>query len=134
MRTVSSDIRQWTVRLLCALAVVFVGFGAQPAISNSDQLTPAELAQYRLPDGTLPIFCITYRDADGKAHGEVHIPGCYLCQTAPAALLPAAPVFDYGHLPFVFARLAAPLSVAFHRRLYPPNSGPRAPPLLSIVA
>ncbi len=122
------------VRMLCALALVFVGFGSQPGISSQGTLTPAELAQYRLPDGTLPILCITYQDEDGKFHGKVHVPGCYVCQTAAAVLLPSAPVVDYGHLPFAVAPSVEQGQVAFHRRLHPPNSGPRAPPLFPTVA
>lgn len=134
MRKRSSSIRQWTARILCALALVFVGFGSQPSISSAGSLTPAELEQYRLPDGTLPILCITYKDDDGTVHGKVQVPGCEACQIAAAILLPAANMHKCGHLPFVVAKFIAPKSEAFHRQLYPPNCGPRPPPLRLIVA
>lgn len=134
MRKTSSSIRQQTVRILCALALLFAGFGAESSASGVGELTPAELAQYRLPDGTLPILCITYKDDDGKVHGKVHVPTCDACQMAVAVVIPAAPVADDGHLPFVVAKFIAPKSVSFHRQLYPPNSGPRAPPFPSIIA
>lgn len=122
------------MRLFCVLALVVAGFGSQSPAAGAAELTPAELAQYRLPDGSLPILCITYKDEDGKTRGKVHVPACYACQLASAVLLPAVPVVDGGHLPFVVASFVAPRREAFHRRLYPPNSGPRAPPHFTTVA
>ena len=134
MRKRSSSIRHWTVRILCALALVFVGFGSQPNLSDAGDLTPAELAQYQLPDGSFPILCITYKDEDGKLRGKVHVPCSDTSQMVAAVLVPEAPATSSIYRPFVFANVVAPKVEAFHRQLYPPNCGPRAPPRLEIVA
>lgn len=134
MKTNFSGVGRWAVRILCVLALVLVGFDSQRSPTGPGELTPAELAQYRLPDGTLPIVCITYQDEDGNTRGKVHVPACYACQIATAVLLPAAPIVDSGHLPFLVASFVAPRREVFHRRLYPPNTGPRAPPQPPTVA
>jgi hypothetical protein len=125
---------QWMVRIICALALLFVGFTHQPPISNADELAPAELAQYQLPDGTLPVLCVTYKGPDGKEHSKSHAPGCEACRIASAALLPMPPTEICEHLAFIGRDVLAPKTEAFHRQLYPPNTGPRAPPILQITA
>lgn len=119
---------QWLVRILCAVALLSVGFAHQPAVANTAEPTEFELAQYRLPDGTLPVLCITERTPDGKAY----LPGCEACRIAAAALLPLPPTDILAHLGFITPDVPAPTSEAFHRQLYPPNTGPRAPPILQI--
>jgi hypothetical protein len=121
-------------RILCALALVFVGFAHQPSVSNADELTPTELAQYQLPDGTLPVLCVTYKGADGKEHSKAHAPECEACRISSAVLLPPPPTDVCEHLAFIGQDVLAPKTEAFHRQLYPPNTGPRAPPFLQIVA
>lgn len=123
---------QWLVRILCAVALLSVGFAHQPAVASTGQPTELELAQYRLPDGSLPVLCITERTPDGKEHGKAYVPGCEACRIAAAALLPLPPTDIFAHLGFAKADVPAPTIVSFHRQLYPPNTGPRAPPLLQI--
>lgn len=134
MRRGSSSIRHWTVRILCALALVFVGFGSQPDLSDVGSLSQAELAQYQLPDGTFPILCITYKDEGGKLRGKVLVPCSDTSQMVTAVLVPQASATSFVYLPFTFAKAIAPKVEAFHRQLHPPNSGPRAPPRVAIVA
>ncbi|WP_052210702.1 hypothetical protein [Rhizobium rhizogenes] len=124
---------QWLLRFLCAFALLSVGFAHQPIIANADELTPSALAQYRLPDGTLPVLCVTERTADGKEHSKAHVPSCEACRISSAALLPAPPMDICEHLAFASQDIPAPKTEAFHRQLYPPNTGPRAPPLLRIT-
>ena len=124
---------QWMVRSICVLALAFVGFAHQPPIANADELAPAALAQYRLPDGTLPVLCVTDKGTDGKEHSKTHAPGCEACRIAAAALLPAPPTGVCEHLALADQDVLPPRTEAFHRQLYPPNTGPRAPPVLQIV-
>lgn len=127
--------RTWRLgaRILCAVALLFVGFAHQPVIATADEISPIELAQYRLPDGSLPILCITYRDADGKVHGKAYAPGCEACRIASAAMLPTPPSEICERLASARTETVVTRAEAFHRQLYPPNTGPRAPPLLEIV-
>ncbi|MDE1994692.1 MAG: hypothetical protein KGI75_19465 [Rhizobiaceae bacterium] len=129
-----SGTTQWMVRILSAVALLLVGFAHEPLTASADELTPAQLAQYRLPDGTLPVFCVTYKDANGKEHSKTHAPGCEACRISSAVLLPTPPMDVCERLAFIGRNIRAPKVEAFHRQLYPPNSGPRAPPLFKTVA
>ncbi|TIX91401.1 hypothetical protein [Rhizobium sp. P44RR-XXIV] len=121
------------VRILCAMALLSVGFAHRPAVSAAE-LTPLELAQYRLPDGTLPVLCVTERTPDGKEHSKAYMPGCEACRISAAILLPTPPTDICEHLAFVREDVVVPRSETFRRQLYPPNSGPRAPPALRTLA
>jgi hypothetical protein len=129
-----SGTTQWLLRILCAFALLSVGFAHQPAVASGDELTPAALAQYRLPDGTLPVICVTEKTADGKEHSKAHVPNCEACRISSAALLPLPPTDVCEHLTFASQDdIPAPKTEVFQRQLYPPNTGPRAPPLLRIT-
>jgi hypothetical protein len=121
------------VRILCAVALLSVGFAHRPAVSAAE-LTPVELAQYRLPDGTLPVLCVTERTPDGKEHSKAYMPGCEACRISAAALLPTPPMDICEHLALVREDIVVTRDEAFRRQLYPPNSGPRAPPALRTLA
>lgn len=133
MRKTISLTWQWSVRILCAVALLFVGFAHQPVVATADEISPLELTQYRLPDGSLPILCITYKDADGKVHGKAYAPGCEACRIASAAVLPTPPTDVYERLVSPRGEIVVAKSEAFYRQLYPPNTGPRAPPILETV-
>ncbi|MGY5774765.1 hypothetical protein [Rhizobium sp. LEGMi135b] len=133
MRKTISRTFQWSARIICAVALLLVGFAHQPIIATADEISPSELAQYRLPDGSLPILCITYKDADGKVHGKAYTPGCEACRIASATMLPTPPTEISERLTSPRGETLIAKSEAFHRQLYPPNTGPRAPPLLDFV-
>ena len=133
MRKTISLTWQWSVRILCAVALLFVGFAHQPVVATADEISPLEIAQYRLPDGSLPILCITYKDADGKVDGKAYAPGCEACRIASAAVLPTPPTDVYERLVSQRGEIVVVKSEAFYRQLYPPNTGPRAPPILETV-
>ncbi|MDL2410186.1 hypothetical protein PY650_32160 [Rhizobium calliandrae] len=122
------------VRIICALALTFVGFAHQPPVSNAVELTSIELAQYQLPGGTQPVLCVTDKGPDGKEHGNIHVSGCEACRIAAAILLPAPPTENCERLVLANQDVLAHRAEAFHRQLYPPNTGPRAPPLPEIPA
>jgi len=134
VRKRSFGTTQWLVRILCAVALLSVGFAHRPAASSTAEPSPVELAQYRLPDGTLPILCVTEKTPDGKEHSKAYMPGCEACRISAAALLPTPPTDICEHLAFVREDVVVPRNEAFRRQLYPPNSGPRAPPALQALA
>ncbi|MBY4609998.1 hypothetical protein K6M90_20350 [Rhizobium sp. 9T] len=130
----AKHIEQWALRILCAVALVFVGFAHQTPASAAGTFDPAELAQYILPDGSLPTLCVTVTDESGTdksgtgKHDKTHSHGCEACRIGAATLLPAPA--DVAGAPIGFA-VAVELPIraeAFHRQLFPPNTGPRAPP------
>lgn len=91
--------RQWqtTVRVLSALALLFLSFAHQPAFAR--QITPAMAADYRLPDGTIGDICFGLDGIEGKNHGSSHetaAPVCDYCRLAASIALPSPP--GDGHL------------------------------------
>jgi hypothetical protein len=128
-------IEQWLVRILCTIALVFVGLVHQVPAAAEDALSPAALAQYVLPDGTLPTLCVTVVDDHGKEHGKIaHLNPCEACRIGASVVLPQPADITGARIGFTF-KVELPRRVeAFHRQLFPPNTGPRAPPANPIRA
>ena len=115
------------LRMLCAVALLFVGFAHQPASASQPGIF--ELAEYVLPDGTIPDLCLDGM-VDGKAKHAM--PGkCEACRIGSAMLVPAPA--DLSGAMLAFRRVAAlPLvEEALHSRRERPGAPPRAPPFLS---
>lgn len=118
------------VHALCMLALFAVGFAHKIPSVSASPLTPSEIASYTLPDGTLPVLCISDQalsdhDQDHKHKADS---GCEACRISASILLPL-PADTVGLLAkldrkVTFPRLNEPLVA----RLFPPNSAPRAPP------
>ncbi|MBY3322955.1 hypothetical protein HFN88_04875 [Rhizobium laguerreae] len=124
----ATQIEQWALRILCAAALVFVSFAHQLPAAAAGEFDPAELSQYVLPDGTLPTLCVTTTDKSGQSrHDKAHSHGCEACRISASILLPAADIAGAA-IPFAAAVELPIRTEAFHRQLFPPNTGPRAPP------
>lgn len=115
------------LRILCAAALLSVGFAHQPAFAG--QPDAYELAQYVLPDGTMPDLCLNDM-VDGKV-GHVMPVKCEACRIGSAVLMPQPA--DLAGAVLAFRQVAAlPLvEEALHPRRERPGAPPRAPPLLS---
>ena len=126
----TTQIEQWALRILCAVALVFVGFAHQVPVAAAGEFDPAELAQFVLPDGTLPTLCVTTTDTSGQdqQHDKAHSHGCEACRISASILLPAPTDIAGAAIPFAAAVELPIRTEAFHRQLFPPNTGPRAPP------
>ncbi|WP_349434494.1 DUF2946 family protein [Pararhizobium sp. A13] len=122
--------RQWqmTVRVLSALALMFLSFAHQPAFAR--QITPAIAGEYMLPDGTIADICFGSDGVDD--HNSPHeglAPACDYCRLAASIALPSPP--SDGYLVIRVAAFAEskvdflPVFVEHPRAL--PQS--RAPPL-----
>lgn len=122
----------WAValRLLCAFALLAVGFAHKLPEAVAAEAT--DFSAYVLPDGTLPVICVTDTGTDQQtdSHKTKHIAAsdCEACRIAQGLVFaPPPPALS---LPLRVQPTAVPVlkAEAFHRRLYPPNGGPRAPP------
>lgn len=122
-------ITRWAacLRILCAVALLFVGFAHQPASATAP--TALELTQYVLPDGALPDICLN--DMVGGKAKHVGPVKCEACRIGSAMLMPVPADLDGAVL--AFRRLAAlPLvEEALRPRRERPGAPPRAPPFLS---
>ncbi|AOF90558.1 hypothetical protein BSY16_1965 [Sinorhizobium sp. RAC02] len=116
------------LRILCAVALLFVGFAHQPA--SATQPTALELVQYTLPDGTLPDLCLD-GSVDGKTRHVMPIK-CEACRIGSAMLMPAPADLDGAVLAFRHVSALPLAEEALRSRRERPGSPPRAPPFLSV--
>lgn len=119
---------QCVVRIMCALAVLLVGFAHKPPVLDNSQIPLSEITQYVLPDGSLPVLCLPSEDGKAKHNHHDTGSGCEACRLAASVLLPT--LADEPGLPILReAERAAPIRTeAFSRQLFPPNASPRGPP------
>jgi hypothetical protein len=123
---------QWIVRLICAIALLFIGFAHQPLVIATDA-GPIDLAEYALPDGTIPTLCLTFTDDKGQKHDMVHQHGCEACRISASAPSPLLADTRGEHVAFVtVAELPLRMEVIY-RQLFPPNTGPRAPSSIPLI-
>lgn len=123
------------VRIFCAIALLCVGFAHKPPVlpAAPSSLSVEELAQYVLPDGTLPVLCLPSEDGKTKHQDHTYGSGCEACRLSASTILPfpdnaaGEPIFREvgGHLP---SRVEA-----HYRQLFPPNAFPRGPPTDSLA-
>jgi hypothetical protein len=116
------------LRILCAVALLFVGFGHQPV--SASQPGVFELAQYVLPDGTIPDLCLDGM-VDGKAKHAASVK-CEACRIGSAILMPAPADLDGAVLAFRFIAALPLVEEALHSRRDRPGAPPRAPPFLLV--
>lgn len=120
---------QTGVRMLAALALLFLSFAHQPAIAR--QLPPQIAADYLLPDGTIAEICFGLdglsSDARHGGHHDDQPPVCEACRLSAAMLLPPPADTSYlivhvDTLPSEVRKTEA-LVIAYPRSL-PPSHGP----------
>jgi hypothetical protein len=120
---------QWAVCVLCTIALMAIGFGHRTPALAVPAYTPAEIALYTLPDGTLPDLCLTRHDDGGKDHSQA--PVCEACRIAGDTLLPAPADITGARIAFTTV-FYLPVSVEdTYRKLFPPNATPRGPPAVA---
>lgn len=127
-----TKIERLLIRFLCVFALVMVGFAHKvPTLIGKSAAT--EVAQYILPDGSVPTLCITlandHVNHDGKGPNHHQISSvCEACRLAASTVLPQQ-ADDTGQ-PTRFYEKAVHLALDATpvRRLFPPNAAPRAPP------
>lgn len=118
------------IRLICVLALVMVGFAHKPVAADP---VSVQFAAYILPDGKLPTLCLNDTSTQpGKDMPHDH--GCDACRLAAAILMPEPPHLGAQAVAFAVVAHVAERQYHLTRALYPPSSGPRAPPSAVITA
>lgn len=114
------------VRIILALVLVLVGLSHQPPQAVG-QLPAAEVAQYVLPDGSLPDLCISSDEGENphRLAGSV----CDACLISSSTLLPMPADRIGRHMGIVLAVFSPVNQHESYRRLFLPNTAPRAPPV-----
>ncbi len=126
MAAIASDMAKM-VRILCALALLCVGFAHKVPVVDA-ALSTSEIASYTLPDGTLPELCLPGQGDDDKHSDHDLRTGCEACRIAASIVVPT-PADSIGQAVVVGAEVLLPMRrEAFYRQLFPPNATPRGPP------
>jgi hypothetical protein len=122
----ASGIVKGFIRFACVFALVMIGFAHKPISAYAFGI---DMAAYQLPDGTYGSIC--FDDHDTKPH-DAKGNGCDACRLTNAILLPATA--DAGSMAIAFAEEVKVIErrQRLARALYPPSSGPRAPPAISM--
>lgn len=123
-----SFVEQWLVRILCALALLFVGFAHQPPAINGDLARSGHSAAYTLPDGTIPVLCLSSPNGKSKHDHTDRTSGCEACRLSASILLPAPDTLNGQPIRRQIDRVVLPPYDTVYRPLFPPNTSPRGPP------
>lgn len=119
------------LRMLCAIALLSVGFAHKVPAGVADQTSAFELAAFALPDGTMPDICLS----DGHTGDQDHsyAGDCEACRLSATILLPD-PADTVGRRMAVYRELSfAARPITVRRLVLSPNASPRAPPAGLIV-
>ena len=116
------------VRMLCALALLMVGFAHKVPALDHGSIPLSEIAHYTLPDGTLPKLCLSSDHGATNHNDHGYGSGCEACRLSASVLLPAPPDAAGEPLLREIDRFIPSRSEAHYRQLFPPNAFPRGPP------
>ena len=117
------------MRVMCIVALCAVGFAHRAPVAFATVLSASEVAALTLPDGTLPDLCLPGQDEDSKSKTHTVSADCEACRIAGEAL-PLTPTDLVGTRLPIATHIALRLRAEdFYRQLFPPNGGPRAPPV-----
>jgi hypothetical protein len=125
-RATTSEI----LRLICVVALMMAGFAHKPPPAMPRQV---QFAAYVLPDGKLPTLCLNDSATDPQK-GALHDYGCDACRLAASILMPEPPRVGAQAIAFATIVRTVERQYRLQRALYPPSSGPRAPPFSVILA
>lgn len=127
MTNIGSDMMKG-VRILCALALLLVGFTHKAPVLDEASAQSVELSQYVFPDGTPHVLCLPGEAGDDEHGSSGFASGCEACRLIASLLLPA-PQDTSGWLIRLPADRFVPLRAeTFHRPILLPNAAPRGPP------
>ena len=120
------------MRMMIIVALTMIGFAHKPVMAGP---LPAsvEYAAYTLPDGTLPVICVTVTgDEDlGGAKGQMGgmgAYGCDACRLAASILVPEPPTVNASAVEFPRERCAHCQDIPKPDVAETSRALPRAPP------
>lgn len=116
------------LRIFCALAVFALSFVHHPPVTQARGIPQADLAQYTLPDGTIPVLCLTLADDGSGTVKHVAVSECAACRIGNAVLLPAPVDLNGERLSFAAAPLWPPVDGPTASQRIADDAPPRAPP------
>lgn len=125
MRQPMATWRDIAIHAFCVIGLVAFGFAAT-ANGSTRELTASEVASYVLPDGSLPSLCVTIPDGSGQGKIVKLAPDAMGLNKAVAMPMPMGN--GCAHFAHLEESLRPTPAAVLRHLLYPPGSGPRAPP------
>lgn len=116
------------VRVLCALALLVVGFAHKAPALDGASIQPAEYSQYVLPDGTLQVLCLSGETSGGEHDRSRDGSGCEACRLSASALLPTPQDTSGSLIRLPIDRFVPAGDGSYRRRILLPNAAQRGPP------
>ena len=118
------------MRVMIIVALTMIGFAHKPVMAGS---LPAsvEYAAYTLPDGTLPVICVTVtgdEEMGSATKGGMGAYGCDACRLAASILVPEAPTAHASAVEFPRRRCAHCRDIPKPDLAETSRALPRAPP------
>lgn len=118
------------VRMMIVVALATIGFAHKPVMAGP---VPAsvEYAAYKLPDGTLPVLCITVtgdENMSGQRKGSADAYGCEACRLAASILVSAPPAVNASAVEFPHQRCPYCSEIPKPDLAETSRALPRAPP------
>jgi hypothetical protein len=120
------------MRIVIIVALTMIGFAHQPV--SAELPASVQYAAYTLPDGTLPVFCVTVTDDEdfgggdgGKSRSHYH--GCEACRLAGTVLAAEPPVIVGSAMEFPRGRCPHCRDIPRPELADISTAQPRAPPL-----
>ncbi len=121
-------VGKWLValRVLCAIAILFVGFAHKPPEDLRTEISVLDLSAFALPDGEVPDICLSAGHQSDEDHP--YSGNCEACRLGTGTLVPN-PTDTVG-LPMTGSRALSFVlrPVTVKRQVVCPNAAPRAPP------
>ncbi|MCD2175550.1 hypothetical protein [Rhizobium sp. C4] len=118
------------MRVMLIVALTMIGFAHKP-VEAAALPASVQYAAYTLPDGTLPVLCVTVtgdEDMSGSAKGAMHSYGCDACRLAASILVPEPPVLQGSAIEFPRKRCAHCRDIPKPDVAETSRALPRAPP------
>lgn len=127
-------MRRWSrqevlVRILCACALLFLGFGHKAPAAYAAQAHLLQLEELILPDGSLATLCLSDKHDSQSSHFD-RASSCEACRLGATAILPQ-PVAALMQRRAMLRSAQTETSFLLEPSRPAPNCGPRPPPLLA---
>lgn len=129
--------REWRtwLRIVCAIALLSIGFAHKPPLAQATTLSIAQSADYVLPDGSFPVLCISLHDDGDASHPTTSSfgLGCEVCRLSASIILPQPPATVGQRIAVTLRVLPPSFNEDIFQQLFPPNAAPRAPPASTLI-
>ncbi|WP_341989156.1 hypothetical protein [Azorhizobium sp. AG788] len=122
------------LQILCVFALLLVGSLHQPPQPRADVASTFDVAEYVLPDGSVPDLCLSAAGDEGGSAAIKHSHGCEACRLTAILDFPAPAHDVYRQADYRITAPIIPVDTGGVGREPRYRAPPRAPPGFGIEA